>query len=166
MRLDEPKSSTLRIIDAIGQLTAPQNIATSAIAAAKPAGMPSTGPSTQPSVAPMKKVGTISPPLKPKPMVTAVKTIRDSYHLRADAVVVVAAGELCQYNEHNAADRTSQVGIFYLRRRKPLGLVHRDAENYAHHGADDCKETGTKYHPDLQRLEDHVKAHGCNADEP
>ena len=71
----EPNSSTDRMIDAIGQFTAPQNTATSAIADANCAGMPSSGPTVQPRTAPMNIVGTISPPLKPKPMVTAVKTI-------------------------------------------------------------------------------------------
>ena len=75
MSSDEPNISTLRMIDAIGQLTAPQNTAMSAIAAAKPAGISRAGPMTQPSVAPIKKVGTISPPLKPQPIVTAVNTI-------------------------------------------------------------------------------------------
>ena len=64
----------LSTIDAIGQLTAPQNTHTSPSAAANPAGMPSSPPSTQPSVAPMKNVGTTSPPLNPLPMVTAVNS--------------------------------------------------------------------------------------------
>ena len=45
------------------------------MAAEKPAGRPSSGPTTQPRVAPMKKVGTTSPPLKPQARVTAVKRI-------------------------------------------------------------------------------------------
>ena len=61
-------------MDATGQFTAPQKSATRPTAAAKPAGMPSSGPSTQPSVAPMKKVGTTSPPRKPQPRVTAVNS--------------------------------------------------------------------------------------------
>ena len=71
----EPNSSTERMIDAIGQLTAPQKTATRAMAAANCAGMPNIGPTVQPSTAPMNMVGTISPPLKPKPIVTAVKII-------------------------------------------------------------------------------------------
>ena len=43
--------------------------------AANGAESPSNGPATQPKVAPMKKEGTISPPLKPAPKVSAVKII-------------------------------------------------------------------------------------------
>ena len=69
----EPKSSMLRTMDATGQLTAPQNTQMSPIAAAKPAGMASSEPMTLQRVAPLKKVGTTSPPLKPQPMVIAVR---------------------------------------------------------------------------------------------
>ena len=57
----------------MGQFTAPQNTATSPTAAAKAGGRPSSPPNTQPKVAPTKNDGTTSPPLKPQPMVTAVK---------------------------------------------------------------------------------------------
>ena len=67
-----PNSSTLRITEAMGQFTAPQNTATSPTAAAKDGGSPSSPPAAQPNVAPTKNDGTTSPPLKPQPMVTAV----------------------------------------------------------------------------------------------
>ena len=69
-----PNSSTLSTTDAMGQFTAPQNTATSPMAAAKPGGRPSKAPAAQPKVAPTKKEGTTSPPLKPHPMVTAVNS--------------------------------------------------------------------------------------------
>ena len=59
----------------MGQFTAPQNTATIPSAAPKLAGMPSSPPIKHPNVAPIKKAGTISPPLKPQPMVRAVNTI-------------------------------------------------------------------------------------------
>ena len=42
---------------------------------ANPGSSPKRDPATQPKVEPIKKVGTISPPLNPAPMVTAVKRI-------------------------------------------------------------------------------------------
>ena len=89
----EPKSSTARMTEATGQLTAPQKSATSPTAAAKPAGMPRSGPRTQPSVAPMKKVGTTSPPRKPQPSVTAVKR-SFSAKARGSASPAVTAREM------------------------------------------------------------------------
>ena len=65
----------LKKTDATGQFTAPQNRHTSPTAAAKPGSSPSSPPKTQPNVAPIKNVGTISPPLKPALIVTAVKII-------------------------------------------------------------------------------------------
>ena len=62
-------------MEATGQLTAPQNTATSPRAAPKEAGMPKSGPTTQPKVAPTKNEGTTSPPLNPAESVTAVKRI-------------------------------------------------------------------------------------------
>ena len=75
MTLSEPKSSTDRITEASGQLTAPQNVPTRPTQAANSGGIPRRGPSKQPNVDPMKNVGTISPPLKPTDSVTAVKRI-------------------------------------------------------------------------------------------
>ena len=69
-----PNSSTLRITEAMGQFTAPQNTATRPMAAVKAGGRPSSEPTQQPKVAPTKKEGTTSPPLKPQPMVTAVNS--------------------------------------------------------------------------------------------
>ena len=73
--LPDPNSSTESSTEASGQFTAPQKVATRQIAAANCAGTPRTGPIRQPNVAPIKKVGTISPPLKPADKVTAVKII-------------------------------------------------------------------------------------------
>ena len=61
----EPNSSMLKIIDATGQLTTPQNSAIRPSAAPKPGLNPKRLPKKQPKVEPMKKVGTISPPLYP-----------------------------------------------------------------------------------------------------
>ena len=60
---------------ASGQLTTPQNRAISPTAAPKAGSSPSSGATAQPNVAPMKKVGTISPPRKPAPSVSAVNSI-------------------------------------------------------------------------------------------
>ena len=59
----------------MGQFVMPQKRPVMPSAAAKPAGRPSSAPAAQPKVEPTKSVGTISPPLKPQPSVTAVKTI-------------------------------------------------------------------------------------------
>ena len=61
--------------DASGQFVTPQNSATIPIAAHSEGEMWNTCPNTHPNVAPTKKDGTISPPLKPPPSVTAVKSI-------------------------------------------------------------------------------------------
>ena len=53
----------LMIMLAMGQLTTAQNTPIRPIAADSEAGSPSSGPTTQPMVEPMKKEGTISPPL-------------------------------------------------------------------------------------------------------
>ena len=74
-----PNSSMLKNTDAMGQFTAPQNTATSPMAAPKPAGSPKKPPSTHPKQAPTKKEGTTSPPLKPNPMVTAVNSSFSSH---------------------------------------------------------------------------------------
>jgi len=73
----------------MGQFTAPQNTATSPTAAAKAGGRPSSPPNTQPKVAPTKNDGTTSPPLKPQPMVTAVKASFQS-HAQLSACPVMA----------------------------------------------------------------------------
>ena len=70
-----PKSSTLNIIELISVFTTPQNKATRPIAALNPGSNPRYPPTTHPNVAPTKKVGTISPPLYPTPIVTAVNII-------------------------------------------------------------------------------------------
>ena len=51
-------------------------------AAQSPIGSPNIAERKLPSVAPTNKVGTISPPLKPPPRVTAVNNIfkRNTYH--------------------------------------------------------------------------------------
>ena len=45
------------------------------MAAARPLGIPMRGPTTEPKEAPMNSAGTISPPLKPAAMETAVNRI-------------------------------------------------------------------------------------------
>ena len=60
---------------AIGQFVTPQNSAVMPSAAAKLGSSPIRGANVQPNVAPMKNVGTISPPLKPASSVSAVNRI-------------------------------------------------------------------------------------------
>ena len=57
----------------MGQLVTPQKAATVPTAPPKEGASPRKGATTQPKVAPQAKVGTISPPRKPAPKVTAVK---------------------------------------------------------------------------------------------
>ena len=61
--------------EAIGQFTTPQKTEISPIAAPKLGCSPSRLPVTFPKVAPIKKDGTISPPLKPAAKVIEVKII-------------------------------------------------------------------------------------------
>ena len=70
-----PKSSTPSKTPLIKLLVTQQNNPTKPSAAAKPASSPKSPPKKQPKVAPMQKVGTISPPLKPAAKVMAVKAI-------------------------------------------------------------------------------------------
>ena len=72
-RLVVPKSSAVRKSVATGQFTTEQNRAAMAAAAAKPGSRPRSGPTAQPKVAPINRVGTISPPLKPTPTHRAVR---------------------------------------------------------------------------------------------
>ena len=67
--------SIARISDVIGQFVTPQNTLTMPQAAQSPAGRPKNPDKKLPSVAPIKSVGTISPPLKPPPSVREVKRI-------------------------------------------------------------------------------------------
>ena len=73
--VDAPNISIDRINDVRGQLVTPQNTLTIPHAAHNPTGSPNIGAKKLPSVAPTKRVGTISPPLKPAPRVRAVKMI-------------------------------------------------------------------------------------------
>ena len=73
--LSPPNISIDRIRDVTGQLVTPQNTVTIPQAAHKPTGRPNTGPKKLPRVAPIKRVGTISPPLNPPPRVMAVNKI-------------------------------------------------------------------------------------------
>ena len=61
--------------DVIGQLVTPQNSEIIPTAAHSDGSKPVRLPNRHPKVAPMKKDGTISPPLKPAPRVSAVKMI-------------------------------------------------------------------------------------------
>ena len=69
-----PKSSILRNSEVRGQFTTPQKKQTIPRAAANPGSIPMRPPATQPNVAPTKNDGTISPPLKPQPIVMAVNS--------------------------------------------------------------------------------------------
>ena len=73
--LSPPKSSTLSRIVAMGQFVTPQNSAAMPMAAPNAGLRPTSSASVPPSVAPMNSVGTISPPLKPAPIVMEVKII-------------------------------------------------------------------------------------------
>ena len=73
--VDAPNISIDRMNDVRGQLVTPQNTLTIPHAAHNPTGSPNIGAKKLPSVAPTKRVGTISPPLKPAPRVRAVKMI-------------------------------------------------------------------------------------------
>ena len=64
-----------RKIEATGQLTTQQKSATNPRAAPTAASSPIRDAATHPKVEPIKKVGTISPPLKPAATVIAVKRI-------------------------------------------------------------------------------------------
>lgn len=72
------------ISDVIGQFVTPQNRLTMPQAAHKPTGSPKMPDKKLPRAAPIKSVGTISPPLKPPPSVAAVKMIfsRNTYHIQ------------------------------------------------------------------------------------
>mgnify|MGYP007071178990 CR=1 FL=1 len=61
--------------DVIGQLVTPQNSEIMPTAVHSDGSKPVRLPNRHPNVAPMKKDGTISPPLKPAPRVSAVKMI-------------------------------------------------------------------------------------------
>lgn len=61
--------------DVIGQLVTPQNSEIMPTAVHSDGSKPVRLPNRHPKVAPMKKDGTISPPLKPAPRVSAVKMI-------------------------------------------------------------------------------------------
>ena len=70
-----PNNSKLISSDVIGQFVTPQNTAVIPTAAHNEGDMPRMCPARQPKVAPMKKLGTISPPLNPDSSVTAVNSI-------------------------------------------------------------------------------------------
>ena len=68
-----PNNSMAMKREVRGQFVTPQKRPIIPQAAHKGAGRPKRGAITQPRVAPVKKEGTISPPLKPAPSVIAVK---------------------------------------------------------------------------------------------
>lgn len=70
-----PKSSIAIKQQAIGVFAEAENTATNPIPARRLTGSGKTRESALPSVAPMKNSGVTSPPLKPKPNVTAVRKI-------------------------------------------------------------------------------------------
>ena len=61
--------------EVIGQLVTPQKTLVIPTAAQRDGENPRILPKRQPKAAPVKKLGTISPPLKPAPSVSAVKII-------------------------------------------------------------------------------------------
>ena len=71
----DPNSSILSKIEVIGVFITPQKMETRPRAAPKPGFKPNMVATKLPKVAPMKKVGTISPPLKPAASVMEVKII-------------------------------------------------------------------------------------------
>ncbi len=73
----EPNNSMPITVHASGVFVAPAKTAMKPSAANKSTGAPSRRASVWPSVAPMKNRGVTSPPLKPLPSVTAVKS---SFH--------------------------------------------------------------------------------------
>lgn len=68
-----PNNSKLIKIEASGQLVTPQNIELIPTAAPSADGRPITPESVAPKVAPIKSVGTISPPLYPAATVITVR---------------------------------------------------------------------------------------------
>ena len=70
-----PNNSKLISREVIGQLVTPQNTEVMPTAVHKVGENPNRFPYRQPKAAPVQKEGTISPPLKPQPMVRAVKMI-------------------------------------------------------------------------------------------
>ena len=89
-----PNSSTAKVKEATGQLTTPQNSAINPTAAPKEGSSPNNGATTQPKVEPTKKVGTISPPLKPAPYVRAVSSslAAKAYHTACPAIACTIIG--------------------------------------------------------------------------
>ena len=77
-----PKSSNPINSEVIGQFVTPQKTEIIPTAEQRDGENPKIWPNKQPNVAPTKNEGTISPPLKPEPMVIAVKIIlrKKSYH--------------------------------------------------------------------------------------
>ena len=73
--METPNNSIPRKIALIKLLVAQQNKPIKPSAAAKPGSNPKIPPKKQPKVAPIQKVGTISPPLKPAAKVITVKMI-------------------------------------------------------------------------------------------
>ena len=70
-----PNNSKLINADVIGQLVTPQKRPIIPRAAHNEGDMPNILPRLHPRVAPIKKVGIISPPLNPAPIVKAVRSI-------------------------------------------------------------------------------------------
>src|SRR5699024_9471738 len=86
-----PNSSAARINEVSGQFVTPQNSATIPTDALNDGEISAICPNRQPNVAPTKNEGTISPPLKPPPSVTAVKSIlaKHAYHTTLPAIASV-----------------------------------------------------------------------------
>lgn len=78
-------------IEASGQLVTPQNSKTIPSAAPKGAGRPKSVAKKAPKVEPIKRVGTISPPLKPIATETQVKS---NFKAKASGLKLIEAGSL------------------------------------------------------------------------
>ena len=111
--------------DVIGQLVTPQNSEIMPTAVHSDGSKPVRLPNRHPNVAPMKKDGTISPPLKPAPRVSAVKMIfsRNVYTALDDthscAVVGLVSYKHSCYDDKAATNEYSCIfvrQIFFVQR--------------------------------------------------
>ena len=82
-RIPDPKSSSAKMLAAMGVFVAPANRLTRPMAENVAVFIPKISPTSAPEVAPTKRMGTTTPPLPPKFKVTLVKTIfkRKAYQI-------------------------------------------------------------------------------------
>ena len=84
----------------------------------------------------------------------------------AGAVVCGAADDEGQRNEYDAADGSPQKGVFDCSGGYALALVHHDAEQHTHHGAQHGEYDDLDYDHDVHRHKANHKAHRHDAAEP